>query len=170
MNERNCKCPQSRLVAGVHCGSSTVVPSSLTHGTREVFGWNMTKVCSFVTLHEALLSLFNAERFETLANEAYTVRIGKTASSSLSQSCNDPVSFTFSEIIESYGLPVFVQYQVVPLPAASVTAVNAWEILMQEPHLQWPEKSWKDINAKIDLKVDFQTWLEEGNGAGCQSR
>ena len=44
-----------------------------------------------------------------------------------------------------------------------MTAVNAWEILKQEPHLQWLEKSRKDINAKIDLKVDFQTWLEERN-------
>ena len=50
MNKRNCKCPQSRLVAGVQCGSSTVVLSSLTHGTREVFGWNMSKVCSFFYL------------------------------------------------------------------------------------------------------------------------
>ena len=115
MNKRNCKCPQSRLVAGVQCGSSTVVLSSLTHGTREVFGWNMTKVCSVLTLHEARLSLFNAERFDALASEAYTVRIGKTASLSLSQSCNNPVSFTFGEIIDSCGPPLFVQYQVVPL-------------------------------------------------------
>ena len=117
----------------------------------------MTKVCSFLTLHKARLSLFNAERFDALASEAYTVRIGKTASLSLSQSCNDPVSFAFGEIIESYGPPLFVQYQVVPPLAASVTAVNAWEILMQEPHLQWPEKCRKAINTKVDLKVDFQT-------------
>ena len=115
MNKRSCKCPQSKLVAGVHCGSSTVISSSPIHGTREIFGWNMTKVCSFLTLHETRLSLFNAERFDALASEAYTVRIGKTASLSLSQSCNDPMLFTFGEMIESYGPPLFVQYQVVPL-------------------------------------------------------
>ena len=65
------------------------------------------------------------------------------------------------DILSSYGPPLFIRYQLVPPAAAPRVTVNAFDVLMREPQLQWPDKVSKGINAKLDLKSDFQTWLEK---------
>lgn len=65
------------------------------------------------------------------------------------------------EILMSYGAPLFLRYQLTPPPTAPKVVVNAFNVLMRQPVLQWPAKVAKGTNAKLDLKADFQTWLEE---------
>ena len=71
---KNCGCP----VAGVHCGSAVVVSCSVFCGAKEVVSWNIQRICSYLTLHEArmhALSKVGSERCEQYVLLKYTVTI-----------------------------------------------------------------------------------------------
>lgn len=117
-----------------------------------------------LTLHKArmlALSEVDSERSEQYMLLKYTVTISKTVGLNQAQTRDKATGFSVGGILASYGAPLFLCYLLVPPPAAPRLTVNAFDVLMQEPQLEWPVKMNRGINAKFDLKSDFQTWLEE---------
>ena len=84
---KNCACPTSRRVAGVHCGSAVVVSYSVFCGAKEVVSWNIQRICSYLTLHEArmhALSKVGSERCEQ------TVRVAEVHSDDIENCRSEP--------------------------------------------------------------------------------
>ena len=162
--QRSCSCPPTRRVAEMQCGSQVVVSFSVCCGAKEIVAWTVQKACSYLSLHDArehALRKVGPDRREEYLNLKYVVTVAKSHAQKDCQSCHETTVLSVGDILSSYGLPLFIRYQLVPPAAAPRVTVNAFDVLMREPQLQWPDKVSKGINAKLDLKSDFQTWLEK---------